>query len=86
MPPEMSAPGQRSLRSGIASMNDFANAACSSMPVATASTFGSSTMSSGRKPAFSVSRSYALPRISTFRSTLSAWPFSSKAITTTPAP
>ena len=79
-------PGQRSFRSGIASMNDFANPACSSIPVATASTFGSRTMSSGANPARSTRRSYARPRISTLRSAVSACPRSSNAMTTTPAP
>ena len=50
IPPETSAPGQRSFRRGTASMNAFAKTACSSIPVATASTFGSSTMSSGENP------------------------------------
>ena len=50
MPPETSAPGHRSLSSGIASMNAFAKPACSSIPVATARTFGSRTISSGAKP------------------------------------
>ena len=36
-------------------MNDFAKPACSSIPVATASTLGSKTMSSGAKPASSTS-------------------------------
>jgi len=47
MPPETSAPGQRSLSNGTASMNAFANPPCSSMPVATARTFGSRITSSG---------------------------------------
>ena len=51
MPPETSAPGQRSFKRGKASMNDFAKAACSSIPVATARMFGSRTMSSGENPA-----------------------------------
>ena len=67
-------------------MNAFANAACSSIPVATARTFGSKMTSSGAKPASSMSRSYARPRISTLRSTVSACPRSSKAMTTTAAP
>ena len=41
MPPLVRAPGQRSLISGSASMNAFAKPLCSSIPVATASTFGS---------------------------------------------
>ena len=79
-------PGQRSLISGSASMNAFAKAACSSIPVATARTFGSRITSSGAKPASPTRRSYARPRISTLRSTVSACPCSSKAMTTTPAP
>ena len=55
MPPLVRAPGQRSLISGIASMNALANSSCSSIPVATASTLGSKTMSSGANPACSVS-------------------------------
>ena len=47
MPPLVRAPGQRSLISGSASMKLSAKRLCSSMPVATASTFGSKTMSSG---------------------------------------
>ena len=85
-PPETSAPGHRSFRSGIASMNAFAKPACSSMPVATARMFGSRMMSSGANPACSMSRSYARPRIATLRSTVSACPRWSKAITTTAAP
>ena len=54
MPPLVRAPGQRSLISGSASMNAFANSLCSSIPVATARTFGSKTMSSGAKPASSI--------------------------------
>ena len=50
MPPLVRAPGQRSLISGSASMNAFAYSSCSSIPVATASTFGSKMMSSGGKP------------------------------------
>ena len=50
MPPLVRAPGQRSLISGSASMNAFAKPSCSSIPVATASTFGSKMMSSGAKP------------------------------------
>ena len=41
MPPLVRAPGQRALISGSASRNDFAKPRCSSMPVATARTFGS---------------------------------------------
>ncbi len=47
MPPLVREPGQRSLSSGSASMNALAKPLCSSIPVATASTFGSKTMSSG---------------------------------------
>ncbi len=50
MPPLVRAPGQRSLISGIASMNAFAYSLCSSIPVATARTFESKTMSSGGQP------------------------------------
>ncbi len=57
IPPLVWAPGQRSLISGSASMNAFAKPLCSSIPVATASTFGSKTMSSGSKPTSWVSRS-----------------------------
>ncbi len=86
MPPLVRAPGQRSLISGSASMNAFAKFSCSSIPVATARTFGSNTMSSGAKPTSSTSSRYARSLIDTFRSTVSAWPSSSNAITTTPAP
>ena len=44
------APGQRLLISIIASMNARAKSLCSSMPVATASTFGSKIRSSGGQP------------------------------------
>ena len=47
MPPDVRAPGQRSLIKGSAAMKFFAYSSCSSIPVATASTFGSKTMSSG---------------------------------------
>ena len=50
MPPLVREPGQRSLISGSDSMNAFAKPLCSSIPVATASTFGSKTMSSGSQP------------------------------------
>ena len=50
MPPLVLEPGQRSLISGSASMNAFAYSLCSSIPVATASTFESKMMSSGAKP------------------------------------
>ncbi len=57
MPPLMCTPGQRRLISGSASMNALAYPLCSAMPVATASTFGSNTMSSAGNPACWVSRS-----------------------------
>ena len=50
MPPLVCAPGQRSLMGCSDSMNAFAKPACSSIPVATASTFGSKTMSAGAQP------------------------------------
>ena len=50
IPPLVREPGQRSLISGSASMNAFAYSSCSSIPVATASTFGSKMMSSAAKP------------------------------------
>ena len=50
MPPLVRAPGQRSLISGSASRKAFAYRSCSSIPVATASTFGSKIRSSGGKP------------------------------------
>ncbi len=56
MPPLILTPGKRALIAVVASMNDFAYSACSSRPVATASTFGSNTMSAGSKPTCSVSR------------------------------
>ena len=43
-------------------------------------------MSVGSNPARSVSSRYARWQIATFRSMVSACPFSSNAITTTPAP
>ena len=85
MPPLVCTPGQRSLISASESMKFFAYSLCSSIPVATARTFGSKTMSSGGKPS-RTSRSYARPQIATLRSTVSACPCSSNAITTTPAP
>ena len=45
----MSEPGQRSLISGSASMNAFAYWSCSSIPVATARTFGSKIDVLGRE-------------------------------------
>ena len=87
MPPLTCAPGQRSLISGIASMNAFAKSSCSSIPVATASTFGSKTMSSGAKPASLGEQVVgALADRDLAARPSSAWPCSSKAITTTPAP
>ncbi len=56
------------------------------MPVATAKMFGSKMMSSAGNPTVSVSSRYERLQISTLRSTVSAWPCSSKAITTTAAP
>ena len=56
------------------------------MPVATVRTFGSKMMSSGGKPTFSVSSLYERSQTSILRSKVSAWPVSSKAITTTAAP
>ncbi len=67
-------------------MKAFANSSCSSIPVATARMFGSKIRSSGANPACSVRSRYARSQISTFRSTVSACPFSSNAITTTAAP
>jgi hypothetical protein len=46
----------------------------------------SKMMSSGAKPARSVSSRQARSQIATLRSTVSAWPCSSKAITTAAAP
>ena len=86
MPPETSAPGQRSRSSGIESMKAFAKAACSSMPGRDGEDVRVEDDVLRREPGLAVSRSYARPRISTLRSTVSAWPCSSKAITTTPAP
>src|SRR6056297_1051381 len=56
------------------------------MPVATAKMFGSKMMSSAGKPAVSVSSCQERRQISSRRSTFSAWPCSSKAITITAAP
>ena len=56
------------------------------MPVATAKMLGSKMMSSGGKPTFSVSSLKARSEMATLRSMVSAWPCSSKAITTTAAP
>ena len=50
MPPLVRAPGHRSLISGSASMNAFANSSCSSIPVATARMFGSKIDVLGREP------------------------------------
>jgi hypothetical protein len=56
------------------------------MPVATAKTLGSKMMSSGGTPTCSTSRRYARSQIATLRSSESAWPVSSNAITTMAAP
>ena len=56
MPPLTWTKGQRRLISRVASMKFFPYSACSSMPVPIASTFGSKMMSSGGKPACSMSR------------------------------
>ena len=56
------------------------------MPVATVRMFGSRMMSSGEKPTSSVRIRQARVAISSLRSVVAAWPRSSKAITTTPAP
>ena len=54
MPPETRAPGRFSLIQRVAWMKSWPYVACSSMPVATANTFGSKMMSSGGKPTCSV--------------------------------
>jgi hypothetical protein len=56
------------------------------MPVAMAKMFGSKMMSSGGKPTSSTRMRYARAQISVLRLKLSAWPCSSKAITTAAAP
>ncbi len=56
------------------------------MPVAIAKIFGSKMMSSGGNPTSSVRIRKQRSQIDTLRSTLSAWPSSSKAMTTTAAP
>ncbi len=56
------------------------------MPVPIAKMFGSKMMSSGGKPPWFVSSAYARSQMATFRSTVSAWPCSSKAMTMTAAP
>ena len=56
------------------------------MPVAIAKMLGSRMMSVVRKPARSVSSRWARVRTSTRRSTVSAWPCSSNAMTTAAAP
>ncbi len=56
------------------------------MPVPMAKMFGSRITSSGSKPTVSVSSVNARLAIETLRSAVSAWPASSKAITTTAAP
>ena len=56
------------------------------MPVAMGKMLESKMMSSGGKPTSSVSSRYERSQISSRRATVSAWPFSSKAITTVAAP
>ena len=56
------------------------------MPVAIAKMFGSKMMSSGGKPTSSTRMRYARSQISILRAKVSAWPFSSNAITTAAAP
>ena len=56
------------------------------MPVATAKTFGSMMTSSAGKPTSSTRMSYARREITCRRARLSAWPCSSKAMTTIAAP
>jgi hypothetical protein len=56
------------------------------MPVAIAKMFGSKMMSSAGKPTSSTRMRYARAQISVLRWKVSAWPFSSKAITTVAAP
>ena len=56
------------------------------MPVPMAKMFGSRMTSSGSNPTTSVSSRYARVAIATLRSAVSAWPCSSKAMTTTAAP
>ena len=56
------------------------------MPVASAKQFGSKMMSSAGKPISSTRILYARSQICLRRSRLSAWPSSSKAITTAAAP
>ena len=85
-PPEIFAPGQCRLISRVASMNAFAYSLCSSIPVATARMFGSMMTSSGANPARSTSSRNERSAIATLRSTESAWPVSSKHITTAAAP
>ena len=85
-PPLTFTPGSAALMRRVASMKATAYSLCSSIPVATVRMFGSTTMSWGGKPTSSVRIRQARVRISTLRSTVSAWPFSSKAMTTTPAP
>ena len=85
-PPEVREPGNSTFSRATASMNETAYALCSSIPVAIAKMFASRMMSSGRNPTTPVSRSYARRRTATRRSTDSAWPCSSKAMTTTAAP
>ena len=86
MPPLKLTPGHAALICVHASMKLMAYSLCSSSPVAIARMFGSKMMSVGSKSSFSVSSLYAREQISTLRATVSAWPVSSNAITTTPAP
>ena len=85
-PPDTFAPGQCRLISRVDSMNALAYSLCSSIPVATARMFGSMMMSSGANPASSTSSRNDRSAIATLRSTVSAWPVSSKHITTAAAP
>jgi hypothetical protein len=56
------------------------------MPVAIAKMFGSKMMSSGGKPSLFGQELVGALQISVLRSSVSAWPCSSNAITTTAAP
>ncbi len=86
MPPLALASGNFSRNRRTDSMKFTPYALCSSMPVATVRTFGSKMMSVGSKPTSSTRMRYARELISTLRSTVSACPCSSKAMTTTAAP
>ncbi len=59
---------------------------CSTVATQQAKMFGSKMISSAGKPTSSVRILYARRQISIFRARVSAWPCSSKAITTTAAP